>query len=387
MNNIFLTDFLLDPKIIFLNHGSFGATPKYVFETYQKWQYEMERQPVEFLGRRASDLLFASRQKLAAYLGTAPDNLVYVTNATTAINTVARSLNLEPGDEVLTSNHEYGAMDRTWRFLAQRHGFSYITHHLSLPFTSDADWVDEFWQSVTPRTKVIYLSHITSPTALIFPIQRICQLARNSGILTVIDGAHTPGQLDLNLDDLGADFYTGNLHKWLCAPKGAAFLYARPDKQYLIQPLVVSWGYESENPGTSRFIDYMEWQGTRDISSFLAVPAAIEYQQQHNWELIRKSCHQMAVKTSSKMAELTGLQPLFIDDHWFAQMASSPLPSEIDIALLKSYLYDNYRIEIPVMKWGNLNLIRYSFQAYNSTEDIDILLTALTNALPLCKNR
>ena len=228
------SEFLLDPDIIFLNHGSFGATPRPVFESYQRWQRVLEREPVDFLGRKATELLRESRTVLADYLGAQVDNLVYVTNATTGINIVAHSLDLNPGDEVLSTDHEYGAMDRTWRFLSRKRGFKYVNYTISIPVTSQDEFVQQFWAQVTPATRVIYLSHITSPTAMILPIEAITQRAREAGILTVIDGAHAPGQIPLSLDAIGADFYVGNLHKWLCAPKGSAFLYARPEVQALI---------------------------------------------------------------------------------------------------------------------------------------------------------
>ncbi len=267
-------EFLLDPDVIYLNHGSFGATPRPVFDSYQRWQRELERQPTEFLGRRAGILLEQSRTVLAEYLGTSSANLAYVTNATTGLNAAARSLALGPGDEVLASDHEYGALDRTWRFLAQKQGFQYINQPIPLPVTTPEAFVEALWQGVTPRTRVIFISHITSPTALIFPVEAVCQRARAQGILTVIDGAHVPGHLPLNLDALGADYYSGNLHKWLCAPKGAGFLYARSERMHTIEPLVVSWGYKSEQPGPSPLVDYIEWQGTRDISAFFTVPDA-----------------------------------------------------------------------------------------------------------------
>jgi isopenicillin-N epimerase len=206
--------FLLDPEIVFLNHGSFGATPQPVFAVYQSWQRELERQTVEFLGRRATDLMAESRAVLADYLGTQRDHLVYVTNATVGVNTVARSLALGPGDQVLTTDHEYGACDRTWRFLAHQKGFVYRSQKIPAPVMNEDDFVEQFWSAVTGRTKVIFLSHITSPTATIFPVAEVCRRAREQGILTLVDGAHAPGQIELALEEIGADFYTGNLHKW-----------------------------------------------------------------------------------------------------------------------------------------------------------------------------
>jgi isopenicillin-N epimerase len=202
--------FLLDPSVTFLNHGSFGATPKPVFAEYQRWQRELESQPVEFLGRRINGLLAEARTALGSYLGTHADNLIYTQNVTISLNIVARSLNLKPGDEVLSSNHEYGAMDRTWRFLSRENGFTYLNQPVDL--SSHANFVESFWQGVTENTRVIFLSHITSPTALIFSVEEIIRRARERGIITIIDGAHVAGQLPLNLDALGADFYGGNLH-------------------------------------------------------------------------------------------------------------------------------------------------------------------------------
>jgi isopenicillin-N epimerase len=368
--------FLLDPKITFLNHGSFGATPKPVFKEYQRWQRELENQPVEFLGRRISGLLAESRAELGKYLGTHADNLVYTQNVTISLNIVARSLELGAGDEVLASDHEYGAMDRTWRFLSRERGFAYINQPVQL--TSHADFVESFWQGVTPRTKVIFLSHITSPTAIIFPIQEIIKRAKEKDIITVIDGAHVAGQLPLHLDSLGADFYGGNLHKWLCAPKGAGFLYASPEMQKLLKPLVVSWGYEPEIPGPSPFIDQNEWWGTRDMAAFLSVPAAIRFQQEQAWDKVRSACHQLACYAQDEICNLTGMSPLHSQSEtWFAQMTSAPLPQKTDISVLKTRLYDEYKVEVPLIDWNHHKLIRVSVQGYNTKKDIDALMNAL----------
>ena len=207
--------FLLDPDVVFLNHGSFGATPRPVFEAYQAWQRRLERQPVLLLGREVETHLAEARHTLATYLQADGDDLVYVPNATFGVNLVARSLDLGAGDEVLTTDHEYGACDRVWRFLGQKRGFRYVQQHIPLPTSSPEEIVAHFWQGVTPNTKLIYLSHITSSTALRLPVEAICQRAREAGILTLIDGAHAPGQIPLNLTEIGADFYTGNCHKWL----------------------------------------------------------------------------------------------------------------------------------------------------------------------------
>jgi isopenicillin-N epimerase len=374
--------FLLDPEIVFLNHGSFGATPAPVFTEYQRWQRELELQPVEFLARRFASLMAGSRAALGEYVGAHPDNLVYVQNATIALNIVARSLDLGAGDEVLSTDHEYGALDRTWRFLSKQRGFRYVNRQLPIPIQSARQFTENFWAGVTPRTRVIFLSHITSPTAIIFPVAEIIRRARETGILTIVDGAHVPGQIPLQLDSLGADFYGGNLHKWLCAPKGAGFLYARPEVQHLLQPLVVSWGYESETPGSSVFIDHHEWWGTRDIAAFLSVPAAIEFQKDHDWETVRGVCHELARDAQTRICEMTGIPPLHSDDPaWFRQMAAAPLPPSTDIAVLKKRLYDEYRVEIPLTDWAGRKLIRVSVQGYNTSDDIDMLCLALRDLL------
>jgi len=348
----------------------------------QSWQMELERQPVEFLGRRAPELLQQARSDLAVFLGTAADNIVFVTNATTGLNIVARSLRLNQEDEVLASDHEYGALDRTWRFLSSKQHFKYINLPLSIPVTDTDRFVDDIWRGVTPRTKVLFISHITSPTALIFPVQDLCRRARAAGIITVIDGAHAPGQIPLCLNDLGADFYSGNLHKWLCAPKGAAFLYARPEMQELIDPLIVSWGWERDIPSRSRFVDYLEWMGTRDLSPFLSVPNAIAFQHEFHWDQVRKRCHALALDTQKRIADISGLEPLNAnDDMWFAQMMTAPLPPETNLEQLKTNLYDDFHIEVPLVKWNNMALIRVSFQGYNSQSDADRLVWALQQLL------
>jgi isopenicillin-N epimerase len=205
--------FLLDPTVVYLNHGGYGACPRPVFEEYQRWQLELERQPTLFFSTRVTELLKQARTRLAAYLSTTPDNLIFVTNATTGGNYIAQSMNLQPGDEVLTTDHEYGAMDRLWEFVCRQAGACYVRQPLPLPLTSAEEVVETLWRAVTPHTHVIFMSHVTSPTALILPVEEVCRRAREAGILTVIDGAHAPGQIPVNVEAIGADFYTGNCHK------------------------------------------------------------------------------------------------------------------------------------------------------------------------------
>ncbi|MGE5263890.1 MAG: aminotransferase class V-fold PLP-dependent enzyme [Acidobacteriota bacterium] len=369
--------FLLDPEVAFLNHGSFGATPRPIFEKYQWWQRELERQPVEFLGRRFDDLLRDARTALGAYVHTAADNLVYVTNATTGLNIVARSLHLSPGDEILTTDHEYGALDRTWRFLCRKTGAAYKQQRIPVPVSSPQDIGDRLWSGVTSRTRAIFFSHITSPTALTFPVQEICRRARQAGIISIVDGAHAVGQVPLDLEEIGADFYSSNLHKWMCCPKGSAFLYARPEKQDLVEPLIVSWGYESEKPGASRFVDEQEWTGTRDIAAWLTTPKAIEFYEKYNWEQVRAQCHTLARYVRERITALTGLPPLSPDStDWYRQMVTLPLPP-CDAAQLKSRLYDEFRVEVPIVIWHDQPYIRVSIQAYNTLEEVENLVLAL----------
>lgn len=376
--------FLLDPDVTFLNHGSFGATPHPVFEKYQEWQHLLEKEPVEFLGRRASEFLAQARQSIAPELGCKPDDFTFVTNATTGMNVVIHSLPLTSDDEVLTTNHEYGAVDKTWQFYSRQKGFKIVRARFSLPIDSQEKWLEEFWRHVTPKTRVISLSHITSPTALIFPVEKVIERAKQEGILTIIDGAHAPGQIPLNLEKLDADFYTGNFHKWVCAPKGAGFLYVRSEYHSIIQPLVVSWGYDNPSSQRSTFLDYTEWWGTRDISAFLSVPEAYHFLKVHHWDEVRQQCHQLLKDTCKELQTYLGAEPVATDpDIWNAQMLSLKIPNlhPKDIPEVSRKLWETYRIEVPLIEWEGSSLIRISLQGYNRWEDIKKLENALQNLL------
>jgi isopenicillin-N epimerase len=370
--------FLLDPSVTFLNHGSFGACPKPVFEEYQRWQRELEWQPVEFLGRRYHELLAESRSALGAYINADPDDVIYTDNATTGVNIVLRSLALDPGDEVITTDHEYGACDLTWQYLHERNGVVITRVPISLPVTTAADMVDSIWSRVTDRTKVLYLSHITSFSALVFPIEELCRRSRERGIITLIDGAHATSQIPLDMQAIGADFYTGNLHKWLCAPKGAAFLYVRPEHQEYVESMIVSWGW-GEHPGqpNKQFLRRNQWQGTRDPASFLTVPAAIKFQAEHNWPERQQQCHELVCQARRRIASLVDLPVIAPEgEGWFVQMATCPVRTK-DIRALKSNLYDEMKIEIPCMDWHGKQFVRVSIQAYNTQDDVDRLLEGL----------
>lgn len=378
--------FLLDPDITFLNHGSFGATPQPVFDDYQAWQRRLEWQPVQFLINDLAGYLENARAALGQFINAVPGDIAYIPNATFGLNVVARSLDLGPGDAVLTTNHEYGACDNIWRFLSQKRGFQTVSQPIPLPVTSADTIVEQFWQAVTPQTKVIFVSHITSSTALTLPVEMLCKRARAAGILTIVDGSHALGQIPLDMTALDADFYFSNAHKWLCAPKGSAFLYARHDKQPLIEPLVVGWGWGANRTLTfgSDYLDYMQWLGTNDLSAYLSVPSAIQFQQDHEWTAVRQRCHQLLQQAQQRLCEITGLASIYPDEAGFYhQMASIPLPQIDDLLALKHSLLADYRIEVPLVTWNGRHFIRISVQAYNNQADIDHLINALQELLPV----
>ena len=379
--------FLLDESVVFLNHGSFGACPKPVFESYQKWQLKLERQPVAFLDpdRGLSGWMRDARVALAGELGTAPDNLVGVMNATYGLNIVAQSLDLKEGDEILTTDHEYAALEKTWAYVTRRTGAKIVTVTIPLPLTSEADFTNALREGMTDRTRVVFLSHITSATALVFPIENIVAEARARGIYTVIDGAHCPGHIHLNLDALGADFYSGNCHKWMMAPKGSAFLYVRPELQAMINPLVISHGWTDNNHspapfGGTPFIDGIEMQGTRDPSAWLAVPDAIAFRAAHQWNTVAADCQRLVQDTAKRVAAWSGL-PAFASPEFCApQMVAMPVP-DCDPVFLKRRLLEDYNIEIPCFKWQAHTIARVSVQGYNTQAQMDLLVKALKAVL------
>ena len=381
--------FLLDPDIVFLNHGSYGACPKPVFDAWQGWQREMERNPVLFLGRRSAGLLRHARERLAGYLGANADDLVFVSNATTGVNIVAKSLHLNPGDEVLTTDLEYGACRATLARVCAAAGARLVVVPVPLPLTR-AGFIAAMTEAMTPRTRLVMMSHITSPTALRLPIEPVLAQARQRGIASLVDGAHAPGQIPLDLAALGADYYTGNCHKWMCAPKGTAFLHARSEHHAGLFAMVTSWGEVApDGPsawdgfiGQGVFERRMQWQGSRDLTGFLAVPAAIDFHAAHDWAARCADCHRRAMALLQRVSARTGIAPIAADE-FFLQMAPLPVPHQ-DAAALRARLFDEFRIEVPVTQHANADgartFVRVSVQPYTTDEDLAALEAALVMA-------
>jgi isopenicillin-N epimerase len=371
------SQFLLDPSVTFLNFGSFGACPKPVFEDYQNWQLLLEREPVQFIAFEGAANLRRSREALAAYVGCGADDLVYTTNPSYAINIIAKSLELKEGDEILSTALEYGALDRTWNYYCRKAGAKYVRQQIDLPVGSKEAIVGQFFQGLSNRTKAIFISHITSATALRLPVEEICEIAKQKGLLTIVDGAHVPGHIPLDLSSLKADIYTGACHKWMMTPKGCSFLYIKKEYQPLFDPLVVSWGYESAAPSDSQFLDYHQMQGTRDFSAFLTIPKSIAFMKEHNWEQVAASCREMVTDNYRRFCDLLESQPICpLTDEFMGQMASIPIHTD-QPQRLQRHLYEQYRIEIPVTSQDGSFFLRYSINAFNTQEDLDKLYEAV----------
>lgn len=369
--------FLLDPSITYLNFGSYGACARPIFEDYQRWQLELEKEPVQFIAVDGPKRLETSRRALGEYINCPADDLVYVTNPSYGLNIIAKSFMLEPGDEVLTTDIEYGASDKAWRHYCKKKKARYVRQHISLPIVSKEQFVEDFFAGFTERTKIVFISHITSSTALRLPVEDICRIAKERGVLTFVDGAHVPGHIPLDLSGLQADIYTGACHKWMMTPKSCSFLYVKKELQHLFDPLVVSWGYDSASPSHSQFLDYHQGQGTRDFSAFLTVPEAIRFMDKYRWQDVARECRRLVLDNAMRFCDLFNAQPLApLYEDFVVQMFSIPVstsrPEE-----LQRHLFDRYRIEIPVMTQGENVYIRYSINGFNSQEDLDRLYVAL----------
>ncbi len=378
MNHSFLkSQFLLRNDIKFLNFGSFGACPKPIFEKYQQLQLELEQEPVQYITVNGLQYLKQSREALANYIGCNADDVVFVTNPSYAVNIIAKSFSLNEGDEVLTTNLEYGASDKAWNYYCKKAGAKYVRVPIEFPLTTKENFVEQFFKGLTPKTKMVFISHITSTTGLRLPVEEICAIAKQKGLITFVDGAHAPGQIDINLQTLQADIYTGACHKWMMTPKGSSFLYVKKEMQHLFDPLIISWGYDSAFPSHSTFLDYHQMQGTRDFSAFLTIPTAINFMQQNNWNLVAASCRELVKTNAQNFCSLLNAQPLApINNDFLVQLYSIPINTK-EPEKLQRLLFEKYSIEIPVMKLDNKVYLRYSIQAFNSQDDLDILENAL----------
>lgn len=388
--------FQIRKDVTFLNHGSYGACPKEVFAAYQDIQRELESQPLLFM-RTLGPKLEIVRREIEQFVCAEKDSIALCPNVTTALNIVAHSLQsvLQPGDEILATSHEYGAMVRMWSVYGSHCTYKKAT--FSLPIRDEQQMVDEIAQSITPRTRVIFISHITSATALILPVAKICQLAREKNIFSVVDGAHAPGQVPIDIcNSLKCDFYGANLHKWFLAPKGSAFLYCRPElQQPIIKPLVVSWGYNPEptfHMGLtgSSYLDSLSWWGTVDPSPLLTVPMTLRWLRKFRWlsDDVAGECHRQCSVARQKWTALvegvTEDDHIYLDDaKFFAQMVLLPLPRgcALSAGVVSTRLYDEHLVEIPGIEFEGRHFLRLSFQGYNTQQDVDRLIEAVKKVI------
>jgi isopenicillin-N epimerase len=366
--------------VTYLNNGSWGPTPRAVSRERRQWIDRVEANPHDFLVRQLGPRLTECRRRLADLVGTVADNLVLVENATVAMNIVAASVRLRPGDEVLISDHEYGAVLRLWEHACRRAGARLVVQPLAVPLSGAEEVVDTLFAAANERTRLIVVSHVTSPTALVLPVEAICRRARELGIATCIDGPHAIAMLDVRLDRLDCDYYTASCHKWLCAPLGSGFLYVHPRRQAEVEPALISWGRPLEGDAAS-WRDEFNWVGSRDPSAFLAVPAAIDFLERVGWQRFRRRTHALAAYARETLADCVGAQSL-APDHpdWYGSMISLRLsPGEPES--LQRALWERHQIEVPIVAWQGQRLVRPSCHLYTSRDDIDRLAQSLTSLL------
>ena len=369
--------FLLKKEITYLNFGAYGACPKPIFEAYQQFQLELETEPTVFVNETGPAYLKASREALGAYLNCSADDIVYVTNPSYAVNIIAKSLKIGAGDEVLTTNLEYGPCDKTWKYYCEQKGATYKKIQTRFPLESKEDFIAQFTTGITEKTKLIFLSHITSSTGLRLPVEEICAIANQRGIIIYVDGAHAPGQIDLDLNSLGVDIYTGACHKWMLTPKGSSFLYVRKSLQDLFDPLVISWGFNTPKPSHSRFLDNHQLQGTRDYAAFLTIPAAIQFMQQFCWREVAKKCKEISQNNGERFCELLGTKANSpINDDFIAQMFAIPLKI-VSPEKVHNILYQQFKIQVPITTHEGNHYLRYSIQGFNDQTDLDNLYEAI----------
>ena len=380
---------LLDPEVVFLNHGSFGATPKAVLEEQTRIQRRIESEPLQFFDHHYFDELDEARNELARFLGARVEDLAFVANATTGVNTVLRSFALEPGDELLVTSHEYNACRNALDAVAAGAGARVVVAPIPFPLVREDDVVETILDRISDRTRLLLVDHVTSQTGMVLPVEVLVAEAKARGVDVLIDGAHAAGMLELNLDALGAAFYTGNCHKWICAPKGAAFLHVREDLHEMVRPLVISHGANASSTERSRFHLEHDWTGTRDPSAWLSVPAALREMGrmlEGGWPELRRHNRDLALAGRQLLCEALGIEPP-CPEAMIGSLASVPLPVGEGEALhdlfpfdaLQGRLFDEYRIEVPVIAWPAppKRLIRVSAQLYNWKEQYAYLAAAL----------
>ena len=391
MSEDFAGHWSLEAGLVFLNHGSFGACPTEVLRHQAALRAEMEAEPVRFLSRELDDRLDAARAALAAFVGADPDDLAFVTNATGGVNAVLRSRVFAAGDELLTTDHAYNACRNTLSFVAERAGARVVVATLPFPVRAADDVVEAVLAKVTPRTRLALIDHVTSPTALILPVERLTAELAARGVDVLIDGAHAPGMVPLNLATLGATYYSGNCHKWLCAPKGSAFLWTRREEQPDVRPLTISHGATAVRPGRSRFRLEFDWTGTSDPTAWLTVPKAIEYLGglvQGGWPALMARNRALALDARRLLCAAAGTAPP-CPDEMVGSIASVRLPDgTTDVGWrrpdpLQARLYEGWSIEVPVMSWpaAPRRLVRISAQLYNRYQHYERLAEALRKEL------
>jgi isopenicillin-N epimerase len=381
----------LDPGITMLNHGSFGACPQAVLEAQQGLRTAMERNPIGFFMREMEPLVDASRRALAELLGADASDVVFVSNVTEGVNSVMRSLRLEPGDEVLVTDHAYNACRNVVDFVTGRVGAKVVVASALLPISSAAEVVERLTDRVTDRTRLVVLDHVASQTAVIFPIEELVRQLDRRGVDTLVDGAHAPGMIPVALDRLGAAYYTGNCHKWLCAPKGAGFLHVRRDRQEGIQPAVISHGYNHRRPERPLLHEAFDWTGTDDPTAWLCVAEAIRFCSglvAGGLEALMRRNHRLALTGQRILCQRLGLTPS-CPDEMLGSMAALLLPDETDslsdrihplrVHPLQKSLQERFGIEVPVFHWPAPphTLVRISAHAYNAPDQYRQLADAL----------
>ncbi|OUC16676.1 MAG: penicillin epimerase [Alkalinema sp. CACIAM 70d] len=374
----------LDPEIIFLNHGSFGACPREVLAYQQHLRQQLERQPLRFLGREIEARLDEARSVLANFVGADPTNLAFVPNATTGVNAVLRSLNLQPGNELLTTNQEYNACRNALNYIAERSGATIVIADIPFPVASPDTIVQAVCSKVSDQTRLVLLDHVVSQTALILPIAEIIATLNSQGIESLIDGAHVPGMIPLDLRSLGATYYTGNCHKWLCAPKGAAFLYVQPDRQTNIHPTTISHGRNDPRTTRSRFHLEFDWMGTGDPTAYLSVPKAIEYLGSllpTGWTGLMEHNHNLAITARQSLSQILEIATP-CPDEMLGSMATLPLPDG-DAQELYQHLWQGFNLEVPIIPFpaAPQRLIRISAQIYNTLSEYKFLGETLRSLL------